>query len=430
MKLEYVASGMNHTRISRKNLKARAKVEGDPVIETINNILSALNGSENHAFSLLFNAYTEEGLANSINKVIYPGTLAELHADSGGLQMVTLGKTPNETMREKVYKTQAQYSTIAMSFDEIPVVISSDRSTRHDTSTRYFDRSLIKEKAVLSGENILTQIDYFNSTGNTKAKPLVIIQGNCFNTYQEWAYHIIETIGLDNLKYTGGVAFGAPALGNGVLEDFKRGFSMFNVELPPSFKNKHYHVLGVGAIVRLVPFFAMSRAGLIPETCTLSYDSTSHTSGLSMGNYWIGQTLGNLSKYKDKQFYAVLNDINKNLSILGIEPIEEDWLYKRVAAPSLWNESYSQDDEEIEYRTIFGMLASSILNFMHDVNALFTDDEVYKDYLVQRKLFGPTKAFTECTNGTEFNEWCKTFSRLIPSKPVKSVSEQPVSLFA
>ena len=117
-----------------------------------------------------------------------------IHADSGGLQMITLGKgTVTKEDRIKIYNTQAAYSHYAMSFDEIPSLIKDD--------IRYYLPHTVKQKGLESGYNLKEQYDHF-STLDTKCKIIPIAQGwgiDDTNTYAEGLFGQLSTEEYDNL---------------------------------------------------------------------------------------------------------------------------------------------------------------------------------------------------------------------------------------
>ena len=90
--------------------------------------------------------------------------------------MVTLGLSITDELKQKVYDSQAAYSDCAMSFDEIPVSLLSNRAVRSDTSSKYFDRSRFEWCARESGRNLKTQIETFIKA-KSQAKPMFIVQG-------------------------------------------------------------------------------------------------------------------------------------------------------------------------------------------------------------------------------------------------------------
>src|SRR5574343_1651308 len=104
-KLEYVASGCNYTRLP--NPGAYELPDNLRFIEAVFRGLQSIDGKDNHKFSLLYNAYTEKHFGVAFKK-FYREWLHTIHADSGGLQMVTRGLTPTAQLKSEVYELQAK----------------------------------------------------------------------------------------------------------------------------------------------------------------------------------------------------------------------------------------------------------------------------------------------------------------------------------
>ena len=119
---EYVGSGTSYFKLMYEesyrpeNLEVFAATYG------------SLNNQHEHKISLLYNAFTEKRTGPRL-KEHYAKHLHTIHADSGGLQMITLGKTITDELKEDVYANQALNSDVAMCFDLIPVVVLSERTT-------------------------------------------------------------------------------------------------------------------------------------------------------------------------------------------------------------------------------------------------------------------------------------------------------------
>lgn len=421
---EYVASGLAHTRISKKIL--RELPSNHEAVQIISDLMKALN-FDHHKMSFLFNAYTELELGKIFNTVIHPGTLHNIYADSGGLQMVTLGHTSDDEMKSKVYEIQSNLSTVGMAFDEIPIQLRGERSERNNTDLRLFDGDALEEKAKLTGQNLKNQIETYLANPNNKSRPMMIIQGNCYETYQRWTEIVLDEIGHNNWKYIKGVSSGAAALGQGALEDFKRLFYMTHLELPEEFKVDHYHLLGVGSLSRMLPIFPLMNNGTIASDCLISYDSTTHTSGISMGKYFKDAKLMDFAQNKDIVFYEIFNDINQNVKSLGFDPIDEDRLFARICQPALWNDTYGSETYN-EFHTIFAYLASSVLNFMKCIDRLKDDPAYYEEFAQAKKLYMPLKTYGSCRDLKDFGEWERCFTKVLRSRRIHNKADVPPSL--
>lgn len=283
MKLEYVASGTSYMRLSNPS------IQNDPrVIALVNNIFyEFFNDQPGHTFSLLYNAFKEKDFGNKLS--VFKESIHNLHADSGGLQMVTLAhnlpKGQNmDTLRENVYANQAASADVGMCFDEIPV-ITTGWSDKNDTSNRYFDRANRHTYAKQTGENLKRQIEVFKTT-DSKCKPFMICQGGDLETYVEWTKTILDTVPKENHKRIAGVAMGGAALGTGALEDIQKAFFASQVPVRDATGKLHLHILGVGSIRRMIPYLIFLQNGLYGDV-QVSYDSTTHTRAVETGLYYM-----------------------------------------------------------------------------------------------------------------------------------------------
>jgi hypothetical protein len=226
--------------------------------------------------SSLFNAYQEEKdgkLINDNDRFNH----TSLYADSGGLQVITAGKTINDEVKEKVYKTQAMYCDYAMTFDEMPVKIVKELATGSVAGAdgQVFIDELISISAKKSAKHIQKQIDMFEEL-KTNTKIMPILHGYSGETFIEYA----QTI-LNELHHIGdhiqGVAI-ASLRGHadnkvGMMKVFDYVPKVINSEKIPSEYKKHVHLLGVGAHQRLLPALMMVKKGILPIE-KLSFDST------------------------------------------------------------------------------------------------------------------------------------------------------------
>ena len=253
--LDYVVSGTSYMRFSNPGI---AKDETNSQI--INMLLDKLvTGVHSHKFSMLYNGHTESSFGERF--LAYKDHVHSIHADSGGLQIVTQGMTITDELKDKVYENQAEWADVGMCFDEIPVILTGDRSDRNDTKQRFFDFENYEELARKTGRNIKRQLEVFDSKEST-CKPYIILQGNCVDTYLRWYELLLEQIPTEWHDRIGGVAMGAAALGTGPLEDVKRAFIASEIAKHWPQDKMHLHVLGVGSIRRIIPYLVFCQNGL------------------------------------------------------------------------------------------------------------------------------------------------------------------------
>lgn len=418
---EYVISAIDYTRIGNKALLDMYNNNNDDeCIKNINKLLKSIN-RPNHKLSILFNAYTEEKVGHALSKILYKDTINKIYSDSGGLQMVTLGHTPTEELKNKVYNIQSNYSNVGMCFDEIPVVIKGEKSVRGDTKNRFFDMSILDAKAKETGVNLRKQIEHFKNNPNNKCNAMMIIQGNCFESYQRWTDIVLNEIGHHNWKYLESIAIGGAALGTGMLEDFKKTFFCTNLNLPSDINITQYHLLGVGSLVRMLPIIALQKSGIIDDKKIISYDSSTHTSFTVNGLYFKNHGRFPFPTIKNKNYYQVLDDINKNMNILGNDIIKDEYLYHRLSMPTLWNEKYKNDVYN-NYHTIFAYLVSTIYNFTTSLDKLLYDNNFFDEFSIKTKLFNPVNAYMTCRDVNDVNEWIKCFQSIIDTNSIEHVT--------
>lgn len=414
MNFEYVASGLGHTRILQKSV-----VEGGGAAK-INDMISLMQGKHGHGYSCLFNAHTEKGFGAVIERS-YPGWCS-VHSDSGGLQIITQGLTIDDAMKESVYEYQSKWSDVGMSFDEIPIQLTGETSSRNDVDNRFFDDSNYLEYARLTGVNITKQIEYFLNNPTNRCKPLLIIQGNCVDTYRRWNDMLLKTIPSDLHQYIGGISLGAAGLGTGPLEDIERMFAFTQLEAPDHVKSK-LHILGVGSSVRLLPAIMLKRNGLIADVHT-SYDSTTHTSGVNMGNFYsyAEKRLTSFPINYSNQTRYVLDNIKE---YFGLDFDPQFYIDSLKSNNAKFSAKYGDCNELADKRAqaIFGFVGASILNFTRYIDELVKDEYTLTE-LIQRKRLLPMLHLQDVVDMASWKKWESNFGKRVPSKRVKKVSDK------
>ena len=418
--IEYVASGTSHTRIL-----ASAVFETPEVQKVINDYFKDLNGRNNHYFSLLFNAFTEKSFGPRFQE-FYRDSLYTVHADSGGLQIVTQGRTITPELKDQVYRTQSKYSDIAMCFDEIPINIMGDRSDRNDVFNRFFDKDNLEHYARETGKNIKRQIDIFLEE-KTTAKPMIIAQGNCYETYMAWVEYLLKEIPPSYLQHIGGIAMGAAALGTGTLEDIER--AAYATKLPFQMEEPYIHILGVGAIKRLLPYIALAKSGYYPPNLRLSYDSTTHTCGVSMGLYFLDGGLS-INRTFDDTYITIYNDVNEKYD-LASKGIDLKLFFELLNN----NSSYYTDKVNIDkdkmlmyYAVQTGFICSSIANFTYKINNCLKSKQHLIDVADDNKVFLEINSLLNINNLDDFLRWKNVFGNSTKSKRIRD--DKPTTLEA
>lgn len=333
MKLEYVASGCTYSRIP--TLSARP----EKIQQAVTYLLDQ-KGSHNHDFSMLFNGYTEVKLGETIHSCL-DGYLSKIHADSGGLQIMTLGKENTPAIRDKVYFTQGKFSDLAMSFDEIFMVNESfGASARTDINTKTVITGDAYKYGQLTGENIKRQLDVLLRM-KSKSRPAMILHGNHFDDFENYYNGMCDTLPEEYIKELACSAVSDTCIGNGVLEGADMVSMLQRLDLPDNLR-KNCHLLGVGSFSRLLPTIMMWRGGYLDKDLHVSYDSTTHTSKWTKGEYTIYGKLsqediefltsdGSKATKRVKGGFTVDDDFNTaNIYIAPTDTEGQRWLATRI----------------------------------------------------------------------------------------------------
>lgn len=409
---EYVASGTSYFKLMyQESLEPQN-------LDWFSRTFGSLNDQHNHKISLLYNAYTEKRPGRWCGSH-YRGLVHNIHADSGGLQMVTLGHTITEELKESVYANQALNSQIAMCFDVIPIrTLAGARSDRLDLSNRRFDRSDLERCARATGKNLKRQIEFFLEKG-TEAKPMLIAQGNDYDSYMKWVEYVQKEMPADYVKHIGGIAMGAAALGKGSLEDIKRAF--YFTQLPIELENKNLHLLGVGSVYRMLPQLIFGQSGLYKDV-HMSYDSTTHTSGVTQGRYYMDDFAFCFTRAYDDSYRIVMEDMKRNFPFIHYSV---DDLYTVLNCSSKTYQSrYGSIDPSLQLYVAY--VASSIKNFIDQVDRVSRSKAEVMKFAkgLDKNAFA---ALYSVQTPRDFEHWVKHVGPYMASEPVQEYV-QPNSL--
>ena len=247
------------------------------VHKILTRIIDNINSHSKHchvSLSLLANAYTEQNILRYYNEERY--LFKNIYADSGGLQVMTLGYVITDKIKEKIYNHQ-DLADIGFCLDEIPVSILADidnKSARTNMTSKIFDYSKFRECAIKTAENVKEQLTYLK-----KAKVSYIVQGNTYKDMIEWVDIGFGILGEENIKKLHGIALADSCMGNAQLESCDMAYVMNKIYDKYDNLEKNVHLLGVGAATRMLPFIIFNTKNI-----NISADSTSHSMNFTMGN--------------------------------------------------------------------------------------------------------------------------------------------------
>jgi hypothetical protein len=391
--------------------------EGPENAAYISELLSRVKkSSRNHEFGLLYNAFTEPSFGE---KFKYLSGFDHTHADSGGLQIITQGKSITDELKDQVYRNQAKNADLGMCFDEIPIGTLNATSGRNDVDNRWFKPDEMEHYARETGRNIKRQIEIFHEEGSA-CKPILIAQGNCYETYMKWVEYALDEIPKSDHKYIGGVAMGAAALGTGPLEDIERAFIFSQLPIDKS----HLHILGVGAARRMLPYMVFMQNGAY-NGVTVSYDSTTHTSGVELGLFYLStrETLS-FTRAFDRNYETLYNEVATLGTLDGIDvrAFHEvmNYGYTRYV-----EELGKKDFDYMRVRTSFTM--KSIMNFVDYMDDLYEKKDVVLAAAIDAKMHGPIKHLYDVKTKQDWDYWLSHFSRAVKSNRVQVGAPQSLA---
>lgn len=252
---------------------------------------------------------------------------------------------------------------------------------------------------------------------------MLITQGNDYDSYMKWVEFVVKELTPYHISRIGGIAMGAAALGKGPLEDIKRAF--YFTQLPIELNSKHLHLLGVGSVYRMLPNIVFLQNGLY-EGVELSYDSTTHTSGVTQGRYYISGDKVLNGKYRtddyqlcfnrnfDDNYRIVWEDIVNNFPIMDRYNVNILYDVLNMSARD-YQEKFGSIDPSIQIYIAY--VASCIKNFMKHVENVHSS----RENLIRFAKGKDKNAFYflhDVKNTSDFNFWLQHIGKTIDSEPV------------
>lgn len=399
----YIASGTSHLRVTS------FREEED--IAWLNNQFVEMQKPDFCGFGLLYNAFTEKRNGVCINER-FKDSLCDIHADSGGLQIMTVGATADDEQKNAIYAHQAKHSTIAMSFDEIPVARVGSRSTLSQATDRLYRFDMLEDCAKQSGINLAKQLKFFADSGS-ESKIMMIAQGNDQSTFNKWVEILQDQIPNELLEFIGGVAMSSASIGGGDLENIESAFTFS--QLPLKFKCNQLHLLGVGAFQRLIPTVVFSENGVYKDT-VISFDSTSHSGDLTRGTVRSAPGVRtDLPRWHDRSVYEkVFKGIREY--DLGYDCANRFYEYF-VPFNSLGRVQESSGHSVSEFlRTQFSVFRLSYESFLGEI-LQFTQAENRNEFL-DKGFQMPIRALNAVTTQADYDAWKRQFSKYMRTKRV------------
>ena len=337
LNLEYVISAIGMAGPLNSHLLNSSHFKSD-VVPAVTGAVDLLKQSVKKSckhtdptIAMLFNAYTEKKFIDHI-KDYERLHMDGIYADSGGLQMVTTGKTVTSEIKDGIYDVQT-FSDYAMCFDDIPlesVSLVRTRNERSNVGNKVFNQERFEETAKATGENIKRQIEYFQEKG-ASTKVIIIVQGNTADDMVRW-YSIIQDMLTDeHFKNVGGIAVADTCMGNKELESIDMLTAAHRIaQFANPSATEQIHLLGVGSIPRMAPVLYLEHSGFLKDYKKVSYDSSSHTVCLHYGLMKLNGTCKSLGGTRNDKLEGVLHDVYSTFEPLFNDVGTFDWYMDNV----------------------------------------------------------------------------------------------------
>jgi hypothetical protein len=386
--------------------------------------------------STLFNAYTEKNHVDEFKRLENLGS-ASVYADSGGLQIVTAGKSITNDIKNQIYKTQT-YADYAMCFDVIPlssVSLTRTRNERSNVGNKIFHSIDHQNAAFATGDNVKSQASFFRTVG-AKTKVVIIVQGNDVQDMVDYFKNI--TTRLDDADYEniGGLAIADTCMGNGELESIKMLIAAKEISkiCHPNIK-KHLHVLGVGSIYRMRPILYLLKSGYLNAFERVSYDSSSHTSTFQYGLLKVDGTCKSIGSYKtpmvDKHFRNVYTLFNDTFS----QYVSEDKFIDNIFGDGMGDWKYSTiKNRVVETGDPEVIIPSLLCNAAHTYFQIHNFITNLDKVMLDEFNVAPTKGdwnkmkrinqLLGVTDEDKMNDWMRMNSGGVKTKSIKRDTER------
>lgn len=408
-KMTYVFSGAAHARITLNSILEK---QNKALVADV--IAKAEKLFKNHKFTCLYNAFTE---AENGKRMLQASILQNpMHADSGGLQIITRGLSITPELKDKVYKNQL-YAGVAMCFDEIPLETVGGKSKIGDTSNRIFREDWIEAKAKETAENIVRQAVIFEKH-KADTKIMAIVQGNCYDTYMKWIDVLVKNIPSDIYHHIEGMSFAGTSSGSGQVEDIERIFSFTQAQAPTEF-TRALHLLGVGSVSRHLPLVGFIRGGHFDDV-HISYDSTSHSQRISNREY-MDENNKSLPcrQHNHKNIRRLYDYCQKYFGILAD--------YDRFFDTITYNREYSLNKygESTIHIWHEAMIAAAMVSVIHatwQLDKVCVSDKEFEKLLTYNKAM-PMKYLKDVKNREDFDAFMRQFGPYLNSQKIRKHTE-------
>lgn len=434
-KLEYVVSGCGRMQLFHKDMLTDPQllpVFQKSLLEIPTQVITDLKAYSKHSdpmLSMLFNAFTEKGFVKNPQKGFQMHNWLNsdaVYADSGGLQIVTTGKSITDEIKKQIYATQT-VADFAMCFDVIPLTSTSIFQTsneRSNTGNKIFEDHLFAQSAMKTALNIKEQVKFFRESG-AKTKVVIIVQGNTPQDMKFFYDTIASQLAEEDYAHISGIAIADTCMGNGELESIKmlHAAHLISKDCHEAVKS-HIHFLGIGSLYRLRPIINLIRSGFLSSFKRVSYDSTSHTSCYDMGLIKLNGTCRSYGTHRtplaEEVFDGVYQYFKPTFDNLVTKKEYEEIVFGKNGDSALKFTALRQNAaEQGGTKHVAGMLIKAAHSYYQIQNFMKRAEDIWSE----ENDYTPVGHLLNIRDEADILQWYTNFSSHVSSHGIKRRSE-------
>ena len=212
------------------------------------------------------------------------------------------------------------------------------------------------------------------------------------------------------------------------LEDVKRAFYVTQMPFKRPF---HLHVLGVGALRRILPYILFSQSGMY-EGIDISYDSTTHSMSLDNGLFYFsyskkaaGSPYGGTSVKMGRVYSNIYRTVTEEINaVCGTNYTPEEYHVLMNTGVGVYLERGGKFIDVMRARLAF--ILTNVHNFTRDVNALTESKELFLKFCREKGCENEYATLFDVKTLADFEHWEKNVGIHMESEPVNT--QPPVSL--
>jgi hypothetical protein len=195
--------------------------------------------------------------------------------------------------------------------------------------------------------------------------------------------------------------------------------------------NHYVHLLGVGSIKRLLPYIVFATNGYFKNDLRLSYDSTSHTQGLTTCSFFINGSDNGLGRVMNRKYEIIFDQMDETFNLTGKGLTIRDF-YKAFSKREWGNftddkGNYRTDDIYKNVHLTLSFFGRSVYNFTKLIDDCKKSKGLLLETAKKYKIDRDISALYKINNLKEFEYWNKHYGHYVKSKKIKKTETETLS---